>query len=129
MSKTPTKSQYKQFLTHLSRYFISGNAVAVERAVIPAKDFFHLVNEYLYSPIPTDKLRDCPHCACLLDINDPDTIYPSGILWSDCGEDGKVYGVSRNNANGECFKIVCRCGAEMHGDTYGEVIKQWNQRK
>lgn len=114
---------------------MSGNSVPVERAVISSKGFNHLVDKYLFSPIPLDELRECPFCNGKMDIKDPDTIYPTGILWKyymyhEEGDCGKNYNILWEDVpDGECYKIVCLCGAEMHCDSREEVIKQWNQRK
>jgi hypothetical protein len=82
----------------------------------------------------TIKLKPCPFCSKVLDPDNPDTIYPSGIYWRET-EYGRCY-VShkeRLETDGKCMQIVCNesqcgCGAEMHGDSVEEVVDKWNRR-
>jgi hypothetical protein len=78
--------------------------------------------------------KPCPFCGKKIDINDEDTLYPSGTGWKDSGEGYRHY-VSIYDVPKEqwCYKIVCQehyggCGAEIHGDSVDETIEKWNRR-
>jgi hypothetical protein len=75
-------------------------------------------------------IENCPFCGAVLDIDDEDTIYPSGIFWRD-SEHGRIYYERSSMYHGrenECYQIKCGCGAEMHGDSKNETIENWNKR-
>jgi len=86
-------------------------------------------------------IKPCPFCGMAVDINDYDTLYPSGIHWYDDPDIGRVY-ISRNQlkrAKGlyhvhDCWVLNCvatagGCGASITGDSAGEAIHKWQQRK
>ena len=87
------------------------------------------------------ELKPCPFCGKIPDIDDPDTLYPSGIMWVDVIDDGRTY-FSRTHATsalaveklGHVWDIHCvttslGCGAEISGDSVAEVIEKWNRRE
>lgn len=55
-----------------------------------------------------NKLLPCPFCGLELDINDCDTLYPSGYGWKD--ENGLRTYVSLRDTPSEnwCYHIVCQ---------------------
>lgn len=84
------------------------------------------------------KLLPCPFCGKILNVNDPDVLYPSGIYWRD----DELLGIRSYHGNDErhyyrdgvCYAIHCPipsggCGAELHGDSKSEVVEKWNTRK
>lgn len=78
--------------------------------------------------------KPCPFCGMDINANDHDTLYPSGTGWKDTGEGYRHY-VSAYDVPKEqwCYKIICNesyggCGAELHGDSVGEVLEKWNRR-
>jgi hypothetical protein len=75
-------------------------------------------------------LLPCPFCGAALDVNDHDTRYPNGTGWEEIEEVGmRTYTSFRNVPKEQwCYKIGCRCGAEMHGDGVQEVTELWNTR-
>ena len=81
------------------------------------------------------QLLYCPFCGKVPDMEDPDTMYPSGTGWKvrDSGLREYVH-LSEVPREQWCFKIVCvetsgGCGAEMHGDTKEETIAKWGVRR
>lgn len=82
-----------------------------------------------------NQAKPCPFCGKRIEVTDVDTLYPSGIGWTDHHTDGfrsyhKAMEVPKEQW---CYKIVCAeshggCGAEMHGDDKEEAIEKWNQR-
>ena len=83
-----------------------------------------------------NKLLPCPFCGQELDINDLDTIYPSGIVWRDDPDIGRAYYNYRDRLPNDelCWSIQCStltgkgCGAEIGGDSKEEAIAAWNKR-
>lgn len=79
------------------------------------------------------ELKPCPFCGKVLDTEEDDTLYPSGIGYIDSGS--YRYYVSYREVPKEqwCYKIVCAtiyggCGVEIQGDSVDEVIDNWNRR-
>ena len=72
------------------------------------------------------KLHNCPFCKKHLDGDDSDTIYPNGSGWKYI-DDTMVF-VSAREVPKEfwCYKIVCECGAEMHGTSIDDAVYKWN---
>lgn len=82
------------------------------------------------------ELLQCPFCGKKPDVSNPDTLYPTGIVWVDKKDVGRVYG-TRNQLDythgGQCWSINCvtssgGCGVEMHGDSKEEAINKWQTR-
>jgi hypothetical protein len=74
------------------------------------------------------ELKPCPFCGNS-DWDGEDSVYPSGITWKEDPKIGcKVYGKWLEFEH-KCFQVVCDCGAEMHGDSEADAIKNWNTRK
>ena len=74
------------------------------------------------------ELKPCPFCGNLLDCDDPDILYPTGVYWLFNGKYHRycsIDGISLSGIAGNpCYKAVCdECGAEMHGDSRQEVIE------
>jgi hypothetical protein len=87
---------------------------------------------------PTPSLNDprpCPFCGRLVDLEDPDTLYPSGYVWRP-GEDGlKEYHrfAERRENDYWCYDMHCPvssggCGAEIGGNSREEALAAWNTR-
>lgn len=85
------------------------------------------------------KILPCPFCGKKVDLEDPDTLYPSGIFWRD----GAVPDMpqlrtyhgrrDRQEGDGTCYGMHCPtpaggCGAEIMGDSREEVVEAWNRR-
>lgn len=76
----------------------------------------------------------CPFCGKEVDLDCPDTLYPSGIVWVNDEECYRFYGTRKQYPvpDGHCYTLHCNngvgCGAQMHGDSAEEVIEQWNRR-
>ena len=83
-----------------------------------------------------DTIKPCPFCGELPDLNDPDTLYPSGIYWRVDETLGmRTYHghKDRQQSDGQCWTMHCTkqgtgCGAEMHADSRQEAIENWNTR-
>ena len=91
-----------------------GAASAVERRV---------------SPLP------CPFCGKPADLEDEDTLYPSGSGWL-FDEELQMRTYHRYVLTPKeqwCYTMHCPvqaggCGAEMHGDTKADTLDKWNKR-
>lgn len=76
----------------------------------------------------------CPFCGHKADLDDDDTLYPSGIYWRET--DGiRHYILLRNRQDGDgqvwgmhCPEVAGGCGAEIDGDTKEEALEKWNRR-
>lgn len=77
----------------------------------------------------------CPFCGKAVDMEDHDTLYPSGIGWSDTDHPPfRTYHNARHVPKEQwCWSMNCPtpaggCGAEMTGDSREEALKKWNRR-
>lgn len=77
----------------------------------------------------------CPFCGHPADLNDPDTLYPSGTGWKLSGDpQRKSYHNFREVPREQwCYSFHCPkssggCGAEMSGDSMEEAVTKWNTR-
>lgn len=78
--------------------------------------------------------KPCPFCGKPLDLDDPDTLYPSGIYWGNC--DGyRVYRRMKDRLPTDlpCWEINCAetsggCGVEINADSREEALAKWNTR-
>lgn len=81
-----------------------------------------------------EELLPCPFCGKPVDLNDADTLYPSGIYWRGDGEtrhyirhyerkpgDSPVWGM-------HCPETSGGCGAEIEGHSKPDTIAAWNKR-
>ena len=79
-------------------------------------------------------MKDCPFCSKTPDLDEPETVHPSGIYWR-LTEFGREY-ISRNAITRDCFpcwvfncvESAGGCGAEISGDSKEEVLEKWNRR-
>lgn len=85
------------------------------------------------------EMLPCPFCGKQVDLDDPDTLYPSGVFWRDGAVPGMpelrtYHGVlERREGDGMCYGMhcpsnSCGCGAEIHGDSKEETVAAWNRR-
>jgi hypothetical protein len=79
-------------------------------------------------------IKPCPFCGHELDIENGDTLYPSGIGYK-IRDNGKISYHSYREVPPEnwCYKIVCNtteggCGAEISDNSRKECIDKWNTR-
>lgn len=83
-----------------------------------------------------DVLLPCPFCGKVPDLEDPDTLYPSGIVWRFDVNLGMVtYHRMADRQAGDnycyvlhCSEQACGCGVELNGNSRDECIKKWNTR-
>ena len=83
----------------------------------------------------TKQPEPCPFCGKKVDMEDHDTLYPSGSGWKDNEElqirtYHRAFEVPKEQW---CWAMHCPmqsggCGAEMHGDSREEVLEKWNRR-
>lgn len=81
------------------------------------------------------QLEDCPFCAKSLDIEDSDTLHPSGSRWIQ-EPDGFRHYISYDDpreSDGRVWVVNCvlhysGCGASISGDSKAEAVKRWNTR-
>ena len=84
-----------------------------------------------------EELLPCPFCGKEPDLEDHDTLYPSGAVWRFDEELGlrTYHGFNDKQAgDGVCYGLHCPgcsggCGAEIHGDSKEEAIAKWNARR
>ena len=77
----------------------------------------------------------CPFCGKQVDMQDHDTLYPSGTGWL-FNEELQMRTYHRHNDTPQdqwCYTMHCPvqaggCGAEMHGDTRADALDKWNKR-
>lgn len=78
----------------------------------------------------------CPFCGKAVNLDDDDTLYPTGSYWRDDAEIGmRTYHPARRRleTDGACWGMHCPttaggCGAEIHGDSKEEVLAAWSRR-
>jgi hypothetical protein len=76
----------------------------------------------------------CPFCGMHADLENGDTLYPSGTGWRDVAGLGREYHRSRDVPRESwCYRMHCPitaggCGAEISGDTEAEALANWNRR-
>ena len=76
----------------------------------------------------------CPFCGKGVDLEDEDTLYPSGVYWRET--DGMRHYIrhkDRKQDDGIVWDIHCPevsggCGAEISADSKQEAINAWNRR-
>ena len=80
-----------------------------------------------------DHLLPCPFCGSSMDVEDSDTIHPSGTFWKERSNGLRAY-VGRNEEHdGSCYVVTCctiygGCDASITADSKEEVIQRWNTR-
>ncbi len=77
----------------------------------------------------------CPFCGRAVDLEDHDTLYPSGSAWEfDAELQTRTYHRAFDVPKEQwCYSMHCPvqaggCGAEMHGDSKDEALEAWNRR-
>lgn len=81
------------------------------------------------------KLLNCPFCGVKPNIEDPDTLYPTGIRWRYTPEGYKQYLRLKDSTQDDshvwgfhCSEQAGGCGVEIVADTKQEAIDKWNRR-
>lgn len=80
------------------------------------------------------EVKPCPFCGTKVDLENPDTIYPSGSFYRYEPElECDVYVSRRDKKEGdqEMWKMGCvsvSCGVELYAHSYEEAIEKWNRR-
>jgi len=77
----------------------------------------------------------CPFCGKPVDMEDADTLYPSGTGWKfDEDLQMRTYHRLREVPPEQwCYGIHCSessggCGAEIHGDSKDAALAKWSMR-
>lgn len=81
-------------------------------------------------------VKECPFCGHVPDMDDPDTVYPNGIMWKKRSSGIITYHSTKEKLDGEhgqcytfhCVKTAGGCGAEVMGNSAEEAIAKWNRR-
>ena len=81
-------------------------------------------------------LEPCPFCGKKPNLEDPDTLYPTGIYWIFNEQIGLVTYHSAQERTEDmqpcytmhCPTAACGCGAEICADSRDEAIEAWNRR-
>jgi len=103
----------------------------------PNSDMVKAFIELNIDPLDSeDSLLPCPFCGKPVDLDDHDTLYPSGTFWRYDEElKMRTYhgAIDRVHDDGMCYGMHCSaqaggCGAEIHGDGKEETISAWNRR-
>lgn len=82
-----------------------------------------------------DTIKPCPFCGKHINLDDEDSIYPSGIGWLFDDElQSRTYHNFRAVPKEQwCYVMHCPelyggCGAEISGDSMEEALAKWNTR-
>lgn len=77
----------------------------------------------------------CPFCGKPADLEDPDTLHPTGTGWRDDEVEGfrTYHSYLKVPKEQWCWGMHCPtpaggCGAEISGDSKEEVLAKWNRR-
>ncbi len=79
-------------------------------------------------------MKPCPFCGKHVDLEDSDTLYPTGTGWKDHPEGFRSYYRHTEVPKEQwCWGMHCPepsggCGAEITGDSKEEAIEKWNRR-
>lgn len=78
-------------------------------------------------------LEPCPFCGTIPDLDNPDTLYPSGVGWKHVDNHIEYCSALEVPPDQWCYSIHCvqtsgGCGAEMHGDSKQDTINRWSKR-
>lgn len=79
-------------------------------------------------------MKPCPFCGYEVDLEDGDTLYPSGFGWVAHAGHGRHYVRYTEAPESQwCWSMNCPtpaggCGAEITGDSKEETIEKWNRR-
>ena len=76
----------------------------------------------------TNLLEPCPFCGTTPDLNDPDTLYPSGVGWKQVDDHVEYCSALEVSPDQWCYSLHCTCGAEMSADSPEDCIIKWNTR-
>lgn len=81
------------------------------------------------------ELKPCPFCGMKPDLEDGDTLYPSGIHWVEMDDEYYIYYRRSEAPEGSqpCWDIYCvevagGCGANITGHSKKDAIDKWNRR-
>lgn len=75
----------------------------------------------------------CPFCGKQPELDNPDTLYPSGTGWKLHRGFRAYVGFREVPKEQWCYGMHCceccgGCGAEIHGDSAAEAVEKWNRR-
>ena len=94
-----------------------------------------LIDELNLPPPKFCKIPACPFCGKAVDLEDNDTLYPSGTGWKFDEElQMRTYHNLRKVPKEQwCWGMHCPepaggCGAEIHGDSKQEALAKWSKR-
>lgn len=78
-------------------------------------------------------MKPCPFCGKQVDLEDHDTLYPTGTGWSVQGGFRTYHSSEEVPPEQRCWGMHCPesaggCGAEITGHTRQEAIDKWNRR-
>jgi hypothetical protein len=76
-----------------------------------------------------EQLKPCPFCGRKKDIEDYDTLYPSGMYWIEKDLVRSYVTFNKRSENhSPCWQVSCACGASLNADSREEAIENWNKR-
>lgn len=81
-----------------------------------------------------EQMKLCPFCGHEVDMEDPDTLHPTGSGWLVRANGMRSYHSFREVPQEQwCYRLHCvttsgGCGAEMSADSKAEAIEKWNRR-
>ena len=81
-----------------------------------------------------EAMKNCPFCGHIVDMDNPDTLYPNGTGWEIRPNGMTSYHSFRDVPKEQwCYSIHCPttaggCGVEISGNSVQECIDKWNRR-
>ena len=80
-----------------------------------------------------DELIICPFCGKIPNLNEEDTLYPSGSIWYfnedvQCKIYDSITERYRYKEYELCYVLNCDCGCSISADSKEECIDAWNRR-
>ena len=79
-------------------------------------------------------MKPCPFCGKEVDLEDPDTLHPTGSGWLIRNTGVRSYHSFREVPQEQwCYGLHCTttsggCGVRMDADSRTEAIEKWNNR-
>lgn len=79
-------------------------------------------------------MKPCPFCGHKVDLEDADTLYPTGTGWREEHDGFRSYHSFRDVPREQwCWAMHCPetaggCGAQIDADSKDEALEKWERR-